>query len=92
LHRQSGNTVETILPVFQAQRIGCYNWGLVFGRTQTYMPWGSKQGDPVPALWQHDLFHPDGKPFRPSEVKLIRRLIRKVPSEGETANSEGAVE
>jgi len=74
LHRQSGNTVETTLPVFHAERVGCYNWGLVFGRTQTYMPWGSKPGDPVPEIWQHDLFHPDGTPFRSSEVELFRRL------------------
>jgi hypothetical protein len=76
LHRQSGNTVEAILPMFQAQRIGCYNWGLVFGRTQTYMPWGSKPQDPVPALWQHDLFHADGRPFREEELDVIRNLIK----------------
>jgi hypothetical protein len=74
LHRQSGNTVESILPVFAAQRVGCWNWGLVFGRTQTYMPWGSKPNDPVPALWQHDLFHPDGRPFRTEEVEFIKRF------------------
>jgi len=77
LHRQSGNTVETILPTFQAQRVGCYNWGLVYGRTQTYMPWGSKPGDPVPAQWQHDLLDPNGKPFRARELKLIRELVDK---------------
>lgn len=74
LHRQSGNRVESILPVFAAQRIGCWNWGLVFGRTQTYMPWGSKPNDPVPALWQHDLFHSDGRPFRKEEVEFIKHL------------------
>ncbi|MHC1766966.1 MAG: alpha/beta hydrolase fold domain-containing protein [Verrucomicrobiia bacterium] len=77
LHRQSGNTVETILPFFQLQRVGCYNWGLVYGRTQTYMPWGSKPNDPVPALWQHDLLHPDGRPYVAAELELIRRLVEK---------------
>jgi hypothetical protein len=77
LHRQSGNTVESILPLFQRERVGCYNWGLVFGRTQTYMPWGSQPGDPVPELWQHDLFHADGKPFREEEIRLIRQMIRR---------------
>lgn len=77
LHRQSGNTVETILPFFQLQRVGCYNWGLVYGRTQTYMPWGSKPDDPVPALWQHDLLHPDGRPYVAAELGLIRRLVEK---------------
>ncbi len=90
LHRQSGNTVEHILPVFQAQRVGCYNWGLVYGRTQTYMPWGSKRGDPVPALWQHDLFHGDGTPYRTQEVQLIRRLTRAAGA-GTTQAGNGEV-
>lgn len=80
LHRQSGNTVEAILPLFHAQRVGCYNWGLVYGRTQTYMPWGSRPGDPVPAVWQHDLLHPDGKPYRAEELELIRKLARSAPT------------
>lgn len=77
LHRQSGSTVEEILPSFQAQRVGCTNWGLVYGRTQTYLPWGSKPGDPVPALWQHDLLHPDGTAYRAEELELISKLIKK---------------
>jgi hypothetical protein len=75
LHRQSGSTVEAILPTFEAQRVGCTNWGLVYGRTQTYMPWGSKPGDPEPALWQHDLLHADGRAYRAEELALISRLI-----------------
>jgi len=77
LHRQGGNTVTSILPTLQVQRVGCCNWGLVFGRTQTYMPWGSKPGDSVPDLWQHDLFRPDGSPFRSAELDLIRELVQK---------------
>jgi hypothetical protein len=77
LHRQSGNTIESIFPVFAEQNIGCWNWGLVYGRTQTYMPWGSKPGDPAPALWQHDLLHPDGTPFRQPELDLIHQLINQ---------------
>ena len=76
LHRPKGNTVEAILLLFRAQRIGCWNWGLVYDRTQTYMPWGSNPGDPVPELWQHDFLHPDGTPFKGSEVELIRSLTR----------------
>jgi len=75
LHRQSGNTVEAILPIFLAQRIGCWNWGLVYGRTQTFMPWGSKPHDAAPALWQHDLLHPDGRAFRIEELNLIQTLV-----------------
>jgi len=38
LKRQSGNTFQTFLPVFSRNHIGWYHWGLVAGRTQTYMP------------------------------------------------------
>ena len=74
LLRQGGNTPQTLLPLFRDRKIGCYNWGLVAGRTQTFMPWGSAPGTPVPKLWQHDLFHKDGSPFDPAEVEFIRRL------------------
>jgi hypothetical protein len=40
LNRGTGNTVAAILPLFREAHIHCYNWGLVAGRTQTYMPVG----------------------------------------------------
>jgi hypothetical protein len=72
LRRQVGCTFAAILPVFAKYNIGWYNWGLVAGRTQTYMSWGSKKGDPMPKVWQHDIFHPDGTPYDPAEINLIR--------------------
>jgi hypothetical protein len=74
LRRQVGNTFEVILPVFAKKKTGWYNWGLVAGRTQTYMHWGSKKGAPVPEIWQHDIFHPDGKPYDADEMDLIRNF------------------
>ena len=74
LRRQVGNTFATILPVFAEHHVGWYHWGLVTGRTQTYMPWGSKKGDAMPKLWQHDVFHADGKPYNQQEIELIRRF------------------
>jgi len=53
--------------------VGWYNWGLVAGKTQTYMPWGSKEGDPVPKIWQHDMFHPTGMAYRPNEVRQLQQ-------------------
>ena len=38
----------TNLPVFKQRNVWAVSWGFVFGRTQTYYPWASKQGDPVP--------------------------------------------
>jgi len=74
LHRQSNNTFETILPIFADGQIGGYHWGLVAGRTQTYMPWGSKKGDPMPEHWQHDVMHPDGSPYNAKEFGLLRKF------------------
>jgi len=76
LHRQSGNTFSTILPIFAEHGVGAYHWGLAAGRTQTYLHWGSKKGSPMPAVWQHDVFHPDGRPYDPSEFGLLRRFAR----------------
>jgi hypothetical protein len=74
LRRQVGNTFEAFLPIFSENRIGWYNWGLVAGRTQTYMHWGSKKGDPMPKIWQHDIFHPDGRPYNRTEIELIQNF------------------
>jgi len=72
LCRQRGNTFQAILPVFSQYKIGWYQWGMVAGRTQTYLPWGSKPGSPPPAVWQHDLLHPDGTPYDLQELQFIR--------------------
>lgn len=74
LHRQSGNTFENILPLFAEENIGWYIWGCVAGKTQTYMHWGSEKGTAVPKVWQHDMFHPDGTPYDPEELELIKRF------------------
>lgn len=74
LRRGVGNTFYAVLPIFAEHNTGWYNWGLVAGRTQTYMPWGSKKGDPMPKIWQHDMFHPDGRPYDRKEIELIRRF------------------
>ena len=71
LLRQGGNTVATMLPVFHARKIGCYNWGLVAGRTQTYFHGGSPQGPRAGGL-KHDLFRRDGTPYSEPEVVTIR--------------------
>ena len=72
LLRQGGNNFESLLPLFRGRKIGCYNWGLVAGRMQTYFHWGSKPGTPEPALWQHDILRKDGTPFNAQEVQFIK--------------------
>ena len=74
LAREVGSTFQSILPIFARDKLGWYNWGLVAGRTQTYMHWLSVKGTADPKIWQHDVFHPDGRPYDPREPKLIREF------------------
>jgi hypothetical protein len=75
--RSNGSTIDTILPIAQKYRVGAINWGLVNGKSQTNLPWDSWRRPYVsdqPTIWFHDLFHPDGKPYRDREVEIIRDL------------------
>jgi hypothetical protein len=71
--RTNGSRFGTHLPVFQREGVGCYNWGLVSGKTQTIYPWGSEGGGPEPELWFHDIFRKDGTPYDPEEIRAIKR-------------------
>ena len=73
LLRRNGNTVANMLPILAEEDVGWFIWGLVTGRTQTCMHWSSKPGDPIPENWQHDIFHADGKPYRPEEIEMFRK-------------------
>ena len=72
LRRVVGQTVELILPIFARERIGWYNWGLVAGRTQTYLDWRRELNTPDSDVWQHDIFHADGRPYSDDEIRLIQ--------------------
>ena len=77
LFREGGNTFESHLPLYKKNISGAYNWGLIKGRTQTNLHWGSKLNDPEPEIWQHDLYYPDGKPYSKAEVEFIKKYIPK---------------
>jgi len=72
--RTADSKVQTHLPIFKLHNVGCVNWGLVSGKTNTIFPWGSKKDSPEPKLWFHDLFRPDGSPYDPAETKLFKIL------------------
>ena len=75
--RGAGSTFDTILPLAKKYNVGAVNWGFVAGKTQTYYPWDSWRHPYIldePTVWFHEVFHPDGKPYRTAEVKLIREL------------------
>ena len=76
LARSLGSTVEGILPIAKQHNVGAYNWGLVAGKTETFLPWDSwdRPHTSAPKLWFSDLLQPDGRPYQASEIQAIRRL------------------
>ncbi|HVG15721.1 MAG TPA: glycoside hydrolase family 2 TIM barrel-domain containing protein [Chitinophagaceae bacterium] len=77
MNRGAGSTIEDNLPVFFNENVGCMLWGLVNGKTQTHLPWGHRPGDPMPAVWQHDLYKKDFTPYNQKELYLIRDYIEQ---------------
>ena len=72
MSRTLGSHVETHLPGFQAEQVGCFAWGLVNGRTQTHFPWGWSADKGEPDVWFHDLLRADGSPYSASEAVFLR--------------------
>ncbi|MBQ4051298.1 MAG: cellulase family glycosylhydrolase [Oscillospiraceae bacterium] len=76
------NTVQEMFPLFYLEKIGCYNWGFVAGKYQTYEPWNGTwqayEADPSIDVdftkWFHDLYRPNHHPYDPKEIELIRRF------------------
>jgi hypothetical protein len=77
--RGVGSLFDTILPIAKKNRVGAINWGLVKGRSQTYLPWDSWLHPYVteqPPVWFHDVFYEDGRPYREREAELIRNATQ----------------
>jgi hypothetical protein len=75
--RGAGSTFDGSLPIAKSYRVAAINWGLVAGKTQTYLPWDSWERPYVliqPTIWFHEVFRADGTPYRQHEVNLIRQL------------------
>jgi Cellulase (glycosyl hydrolase family 5) len=75
--RKNGSTFQGILPIAKEYKVAAINWGLVAGKTQTYLPWDSWQKpytDRQPTMWFHEIFRTDGTPYRPEEVAFIKKI------------------
>ncbi|MBC7902682.1 MAG: cellulase family glycosylhydrolase [Gemmatimonadaceae bacterium] len=73
--RTRNSRFSNILPLLKQQNIGAINWGFVAGKSNTIFAWDTplpNGGDPDE--WFHDIFLPDGKPYRQDEVNLIRKI------------------
>jgi len=78
--RGAGSTFDTVLPLAKKEKVGAINWGLVKGRSQTYLPWDSWQHPYIrenPVVWFHDVFYEDGTPYRAREAQIIREATGK---------------
>lgn len=75
--RHLGSTYPSLLPMLKQEDIGAIQWGLVKGKTQTWIPWPwvevpENQRD----LWFHDLLDENGKPFDIDELALITQCLQ----------------
>ena len=76
--RGNGSTFQGSLPIAKKYQVAAINWGLVAGKTQTYLPWDSWKHpytDREPAVWFHEIFRTDGRPYRQEEVDFIRTIL-----------------
>ena len=73
--RTLGSRLETHLPIFRKEEVGCMHWGLVNGKTQTHYAWGSQAGAPAPKLWFVDLYRKDHTPYDPKEIAVLKQHI-----------------
>ncbi len=79
--RGNGSRFVGVLPIAKREKIAAINWGLVAGKSQTYLPWDSWQKPYIeyePWIWFHEVFRTDGTPYLREETDLIKRLTGKV--------------
>jgi len=76
------NDVFSLFPLFYLEKIGCYNWGFVAGKYQTYEPWegtwerytNGTDTNVDFTKWFHDLYRPNHRPYDPNEIELIKKF------------------
>lgn len=77
--RHLGSTYQTQLPTLKQKDIGVFQWGLVRGKTQTWLPWPWVEVLPTQeGLWFHDLLDEEGRPFDEAEIALIRQCLAEL--------------
>lgn len=77
LARHIGSDMADTLPLFKEKDISCYHWGLVQGKTQTWLPWPDIAHHPEnTGLWFHDVLMADGRPYHEEEMALVQMLSK----------------
>ncbi|SER24854.1 cellulase family glycosylhydrolase [Pedobacter rhizosphaerae] len=73
--RTRNSRFSNILPLLKKENVGAINWGFVAGKTNTKYAWDTPLADGSdPIEWFHEIFNPDGTPYRQDEVNLIKKL------------------
>jgi len=73
--RRNNSIFQNIMPMLKRENIGAINWGLVAGKSNTKYAWDELIPDgSEPPLWFHEIFRPDGTPYKQEEVDLIKSL------------------
>ena len=106
--RELGTTFQHSLPIFTKHGVGCFNWGLVAGKSQTHFNWKTveemerlkeeravlRPGDPIPEppLWFHDIFRIDGTPFDQKEIDFIRDITNTRHKASEAIAPQGGAQ
>ncbi len=76
--RRNNSLFTNIMPMLKANHVGAINWGLVAGKSNTKYAWDEPIADgSEPKLWFHEIFHPDGTPYKQEEVDMIKSLTGK---------------
>src|SRR6266436_5343437 len=85
--RGNGSTFQGTLPIAKKYEVAAINWGLVAGKTQTYLPWDSWQhpySDREPTIWFHEIFRTDGTPYSTEETAFIKEMTGRGNSSART--------
>lgn len=73
--RTRNSRFSNILPLLYKHKVGAINWGFVSGKSNTIYAWDMPIPDgSQPIEWFHDIFFPNGTPYRQDEVNLIKKL------------------
>ena len=78
--RPIGSRIEDQLPLYRRRDVGCFQWGLVQGRSQTTLPWPAALvrahgGHADRSVWFHDILTADGEPYDRAETDLIASQV-----------------
>jgi hypothetical protein len=73
--RPRNSRFSNTLPLLKRENVGAINWGFVSGKSNTIYAWDTPiPSGEQPIEWFHDIFFPNGTPYRQDEVNLIKKL------------------